>query len=141
MGLDDGAGAGVAGDESQLGEDAAVEKDGIADAVRVVRRDNWRARLVPGGDERVDDPRVDAGLVAEDEEGGFCLRGQGSEAGPQRRALAEGGVGVDDDAQREIGDGGGDRLGFVADHDDHIIERRGNDAAHRGAQEWLVAKR
>jgi hypothetical protein len=64
---DDGARSGVTCERGKLWEYAPVEQDWIAHTILVERGKNGGTRLSPSGDERVDDMRIDTGLIAKDE--------------------------------------------------------------------------
>jgi hypothetical protein len=87
IGADDGTCPSVALESGQLRENPPVEQDRVSHAVLVARYDDRRARLSPGGDERVDDVGVDTRLIAEDEDDGPDVRGQRGETGTDRGAL------------------------------------------------------
>ena len=67
----DRPGADVAAEGDQLGKDAAIEEDRVADPARVPRRNDRRSRFVPSRDEGVDHFGLDAGLIAQEKNHGL----------------------------------------------------------------------
>ena len=58
----------------QLRKDAAIEQNGVSEAVCVVRRDDRGIGFAPEGDKGVDDFGIDFRLIAKEEKRRLCVR-------------------------------------------------------------------